>query len=407
MLRKLTEAVVAEKEHRLALSKLESSLNDSEVGAASLTTWRMEIEAWEMDHSQSMTQASVRLELAQRDANELEDGTTISLHAEVTCSVLISTGIDIEDAQCRLRVNSSTLGQHATDIQRTKVLTRRNALQCRLDAWTNIQKLYMPVVPNLRISAHLPTDSNSDDSGCPVPDPTSGKAEDFQLLLPSEICDVMPCNKTLLETEWSLHFAQATDALTECRPNTRAHKSMDAVEERLMLSHAKYARAHKALLSLARHLDHTGWEHKLQPLKKTHLRPIGDFGQQTQGTAIMSWIWLTHGISSDDSEGLQDSLRVEWCKAQARHNRWLEEGDSWELCATLPTIEQPEEKEGMIAYAYRQAHIRRGLVAAFAEHWKRVPQLVASNFDFDPSADDVDGVSLDAPPCEYSEGSDD
>jgi hypothetical protein len=185
----------------------------------------------------------------------------------------------------------------------------------------------MPVVPNLRISAHLPTGSNSDDSGCPVPDATSGKAEDFQLLLPSEICDVVPCNKTLLETEWSLRFAQATDALTECRshirlrrqlyqfkvqhlrgqgPNTRARKSMDAVEERLMLSHAKYARAHEALLSLARHLDRTGWEHKLQPLKKTHLRPIGDFGQQTQGTAIMSWIWLTHGISSDDSEGLQD-----------------------------------------------------------------------------------------------------
>lgn len=46
-----------------------------------------------------MTQASVRLELAQRDANELEDGTTISLHTEITCSVLISTGIDIEDAQ--------------------------------------------------------------------------------------------------------------------------------------------------------------------------------------------------------------------------------------------------------------------------------------------------------------------
>lgn len=229
--------------------------------------------------------------------------------------------------RCRLRVNSSTLGQHATDIQRTKVLTRRNALQRRLDVWTDIQKLYMPVVPNLRISAHLPTGSNSDDSGCPVPDPTSGKAEDFQLLLPSEICDVVPCNKTLLETEWSLRFAQATDALTECRshirlrrqlyqfkvqhlrgqgPNTRARKSMDAVEERLMLSHAKYARAHEALLSLARHLDRTGWEHKLQPLKKTHLRPIGDFGQQTQGTAIMSWIWLTHGISSDDSEGLQD-----------------------------------------------------------------------------------------------------
>ncbi|KAG1889045.1 uncharacterized protein F5891DRAFT_1131886 [Suillus fuscotomentosus] len=454
MLRKMTEAVIAQKEHRLALWELESSINDSEVGAASLAAWRTEIEAWEMDCSQpnpfqrrvgAMTQATVRLELAQRDANELEDRSAISLHAEVTCSVLISTGIDLEDAQCCLRVDSSALGQHATDIQRTKVLTRRNALQHRLDAWTDIQKLYMPVVPNLQISSILPTGSNSNDSGCPVPDPTSGKAEDFQLLLPSEICNVVPCNKTLLETEWSLCFAQATDALNECRshiqlrrqlyqfkvqhlrgqgPNTCARKTMDAVEERLMLSHAKYASAHEALLSLAPHLERIGWEHKLQPLKKTHLRPIGDLGQQTQGTVIMSWIWLTHGISSDDSEGLQDSLHVEWCKARARRNRWLEEvqllleemrrvlaflnweGDSWESCATLPAVEQPKEKEGMIAYAHRQAHIRRGLVAAFAEHWKRVPQLVASNLDDDPSADDVEGVSLDAPPCEYIEGPD-
>ncbi|KAG2058703.1 hypothetical protein BDR06DRAFT_980165 [Suillus hirtellus] len=396
MLQKMMEAVITEKEHHLALWELKSSINDSEVGAASLAAWRMEIEAWEMDRSQpnpfqrrvgAMTQATVRLELAQQDTNELEDGSAISLHAKVTCSVLISTDIDLEDAQCRLRVDSSALGQHATDIQRTKILTRRNALQCRLDVWTDIQKLYMPVVPNLRISSILPTGSNSNDSGCPVPDPTSGKAEDFQLLLPSEICNVVPCNKTLLETEWSLHFAQATDALNECRshirlryqlyqfkvqhlrkqgPNTCARKTMDAVEECLMLSHAKYASAHEALLSLAPHLEQIGWEHKLQPLKKMHLRPIRDLGQQTQGTVIMSWIWLTHGISSDDSKGLQDSLHVEW---------WLEEvqllleemrhvlaflnwqGDSWESCATLPAVEQPEEKEGMIAYACHQAHI--------------------------------------------------
>jgi len=46
-------------------------------------------------------------------------------------------------------------------------------------------------------------------------------------------------------------------------------------------------------------------------------------------------------------------------------------------------------------------------VAAFAEHWKRVPHLMASNLDADPCADDADGgISLDAPPCEYIEGPD-
>jgi hypothetical protein len=46
-----------------------------------------------------MTQAAVRLELAQRDTDDLEDGSAISLHTKVTCSILISTGIDLENAQ--------------------------------------------------------------------------------------------------------------------------------------------------------------------------------------------------------------------------------------------------------------------------------------------------------------------
>jgi hypothetical protein len=131
----------------------------------------------------------------------------------------------------------------------------------------------------------------------------------------------------MLEIEWSLRFAQANDALNECRSHirvrrqlyqyktqhvrgqgasTRARKTLDAVEERLTLSHTKYTSAHKALISLARHLNRVGWEHKLQRLTKAHLRPMGDFGERTQGTAIMSWIWLTHGMSTDDNEGLQD-----------------------------------------------------------------------------------------------------
>jgi hypothetical protein len=46
-----------------------------------------------------MTQAAVRLELAKQDTKELEDGTAVSLHSEVSCSILISTGIDLEHAQ--------------------------------------------------------------------------------------------------------------------------------------------------------------------------------------------------------------------------------------------------------------------------------------------------------------------
>ncbi|KAG2144653.1 uncharacterized protein EDB93DRAFT_1241226 [Suillus bovinus] len=425
LLRKISNAVVSEKEHRLALHDFQSSITESELGAASLSVWRTEIEAWEMDHSQpnpfqsrvaTMTQAAVRLELAKQDAKELEDGLAIPLHAEVTCSVLLSTGIDLEHTQ--------------------------TALQRRLDAWTAIQTVYMPMVPNLRASATLlPHNDVTDDSGCPTSNPNSSNAEDLPLLLPSEVCGVVPCDRKMLEMEWSLRYAQANDALNECRTHirvrrqlyqyktqhvrgqgasTRSRKTLDAVEERLMLSHAKYVSAHKALVSLARHLNRVGWEQKLQPLKKAHLRPMGDFGALTQGTDIMSWIWLTHGISADNNEGLQDSLRMEWCKARARHNRWSEEilllleemervlrfldwqAAQWDSLASRPFFEplKEEVEEGFVAYAFRQAHIRRRLAAVFKESWRTVPDLVASGLDADLLVKEDDGPSLDEPPCE-------
>ncbi|KAG2338216.1 hypothetical protein BDR05DRAFT_1004450 [Suillus weaverae] len=138
LLRKISNAVASEKEHRLALHNFQSSITESELGAASLFVWWTEIEAWEMDHSQpnlfqsrvaTMTQAAMQLELAKQDAKELEDGLAIPFHTEVTCSVLLSTGIDLEHTQCRLCADASTLDQHSTEIQRTKILTRRTALQ--------------------------------------------------------------------------------------------------------------------------------------------------------------------------------------------------------------------------------------------------------------------------------------
>ncbi|KAG0692078.1 hypothetical protein DFH29DRAFT_985953 [Suillus ampliporus] len=400
LLRKISDAVVSEKEHRHALHNFQSSITESEVGAASLSVWRAEIEAWEIDHSQpNPFQSRVA------NAKELEDGSVIPLHTEVTCSVFLSTGIDLEHTQHRLRADVCALGQHSTNIQRTKILTQRTVLQHHIDTWTNIQILYMPMVPNLRASVSLlpPNDNDNDDSGCPTLNPNSGNAEDFQLLLPSELCNILYQYKTQ-----HVHGQGAS---------TCARKMLDAIEEHLMLSHTKYASAHKALVSLSHHTHYTGWEQKLPPLKKAHLRPMGDFGGQTQGTAIMSWIWLTHSISTNDNEGLQDcslriALHMEWCKARARHNRWVEEIQllleemqclrQWDSQASRSSSKQPkeEEEEGFVAYARRQAHTHRRLAAVFKESWRKVPDLIATGLDEDLLVEEDDGPSLDEPPCE-------
>lgn len=47
----------------------------------------------------AMTQASVRLSLSQNEAEDLERGVDHSLHSEISPTVLISTGIGIEEEQ--------------------------------------------------------------------------------------------------------------------------------------------------------------------------------------------------------------------------------------------------------------------------------------------------------------------
>ncbi|KAG2149234.1 hypothetical protein DEU56DRAFT_752886 [Suillus clintonianus] len=258
----------------------------------------------------------------------------------------------------------------------------------------------MPMVPNLRASVSLLSlnDNVNDDSGCPTLNLNSSNAEDFPLLLPLplQIYNVGACNQKMLEMEWSLQHMQANDALNECHSHIRVRRQLYQYK--------------------TQHVRGQGWEQKLQPLKKAHLRPIGDFGGQTQGTAIMSWIWLTHGISTNDNKGLQDSLCVELCKAHARHNRWSEEihllleemqhvlkfldwqAEQWDSRGSSDM--QPNEEEGFIAYACRQAHTRRRLAAIFKESWRKVPDLVASGLNNNLLVEEDDGPSLNELHCE-------
>ncbi|KIK47784.1 hypothetical protein CY34DRAFT_73368, partial [Suillus luteus UH-Slu-Lm8-n1] len=426
LLHKIKDAVDAERDHRHALADLEGSIKESDLGAASLAAWMKEIVAWENDHtkpnpfnsqSQEVTQASVRLALVQQDAKDLEEGTSISLHSEVTPSILISTGLDLEDAHMNVT-------QHLTNDQRTKILTHSNSLQCRIDSWIMVQVLYMSFVSHV----------------CATAKPDSIKPKDIPLLLPSDVCNLVVCDAKLLQVEWSLRLAQVNDTLNKCRShirlrhqllrfkaqhirgqstNTRAQKSIQAVKCRLILSHEKYSCARQALVHLSTHLGYMGWEHKLQPLRKSDLRPMGDLGGRTQGTAIMPWIWRTHGISVDDSDGLQDSLRIEWCKTRARHNRWFEEiqllleemrrvleflawqAKLWDEWTTLRVAEWSADVEGLAAYAKRQAAIRQSLAARFRALWGNVPTLVSANLD-DTMADGPveEGPFIDAPPHE-------
>ncbi|KAG2068196.1 hypothetical protein BDR04DRAFT_1025249, partial [Suillus decipiens] len=70
--------------------------------------WTLAVEQWELDSSQenpfastgkSPTQAAIWLNLSQQEAKNLKHGMDYSLHEEVSHSMLISSGMEIEDQQ--------------------------------------------------------------------------------------------------------------------------------------------------------------------------------------------------------------------------------------------------------------------------------------------------------------------
>lgn len=101
----------------------------------------------------------------------------------------------------RLCVDAKALGVQSTDLQHTKVLERRNRLQRKIDAWCNVQLLYMPAVAALRAK-------DADNTVASVV-----TAENMDLLMPSQVLGRISCDVSLAEYEWRLRYAQAHDAL--------------------------------------------------------------------------------------------------------------------------------------------------------------------------------------------------
>jgi hypothetical protein len=125
MLRKVKEALPECRVHQEDLRELESVIILEE--PSSLAEWKIQLKEWEQDRSKpnpyevktdntscsttfpghslltisisAMTQATVHLHQAKEDSRVLNQGLKPVLHDEITPSILISTGIDLEEQQ--------------------------------------------------------------------------------------------------------------------------------------------------------------------------------------------------------------------------------------------------------------------------------------------------------------------
>ncbi|KAF4597769.1 hypothetical protein EYR40_008234 [Pleurotus pulmonarius] len=397
---------------------------------ATILEWRAVVEAWEADRSSpnpymaetmSISQDAIRLRLADVEAAALAAGTLNQLHDEVTPSMYVASGMDLEQQQYQLLESLASLGQHATDRQRLMVINRANTLRMKISNFYDVQKLYCP-------SAFLVV-SRANDSN-----QLSNATEDvgrLNLCLPSSFRTKAGCSQELRELEWELRYAQAHDALNAVRAGlhlrvsvfrhkdrfdrgqralTRAMGNVSRVQNQIDGAAHRYRVARTALSALARFLTKdVSWRGELQELKAEDIRGLGvaDMDNTSEGRRTISWIWRTVGVDGDneDSGGLHSSLRLEWAKSRARALRWSEEvlllkeemrrvlaflrwqAEWWESKERSDGEHVPDVMtEGLNAYARRQAAIRIRLAASFATKWASVPDFLKLYNPLDPHA---------------------
>ncbi|KAF8834341.1 hypothetical protein BDN67DRAFT_1048589 [Paxillus ammoniavirescens] len=394
MLNKLKDAIPKHGEHGSALLELEEGLAADHAG--DLVAWKAQVEAWERDSSkpnpyewteETITLAAVHLKLAKEDGDNISAGTTVVLHKDCSPSILISTGLELEEQQRRLRIDRSGQGMHLTDNQEANLVQRSNTLQQRIDLWVKLQQLFMPALA-------LVWARDAQNSNIITP------PELFKLLLPSQIHNLIPCEESFKRIEWQLRYAQAHDALCTLRSNlctrsyvlkykdcnlrgqgtnTRARNMLKVIEARVNAAACKYQDAHKALVTMAPVLRETDWRKTLLPLEHQDLRVMSDLlDGESEGTRKLSWIWNARGVAGDEGGAMED-MCIEWCNARACVMRWSEEVEllveemrrvreflEWEATLWEKRAEEFNSLDvvlagGYHAYAKRQAALRRSL----------------------------------------------
>ncbi|KAG1847579.1 hypothetical protein F4604DRAFT_1883995 [Suillus subluteus] len=397
LLLKIKEAQTEKAEHGAAFEEF-----DSIISSENRVAWKAEMEAWEENPNDTtvtnplepkgitITQASARLSLAQLEAEELERGVDLSLHPDVSPSVLVASGMDLEEEQRRLKVVADNLGVHATDTQKLSVLRTRISLRRKIDSWRQTQLLYVPSVQVL-VTASATSDLDN--------------AELIKLWLPSAL-NGNACDPHLQHIEWELRFAQAHDALEELRQclcvhcsllnfkrewirgqgaNTRAQNALTRVHARQAACVKRYRTAWGALKRLAPILKKVDWHGRLQDLSDDDVKPLIDpFATQGEGRRRLTWIWMMDGVDGCADGGDVDGVRVEWCKSRARALRWAEEVDllqeemrrvlqffNWQAnwWEGQGVLQAAARDEGLRAYASQQANIRHRLAARFRSIW--------------------------------------
>lgn len=308
-----------------------------------------------------------------------------------------------------LRFDVSQINGPQTSKQLADLEEKRTTLRNRIQQWRQTQLLYTPCVAPLVAQSLAPC---PDDDASPPIEP----AESIPLLLPSSLSQrlrQLPELSSVLEKEQRLRIAQADDALAEIRrqrriisglwqfkklnvdgTGNRACTRMRALYNRFNLRMQRCVACYRAARSALLILDPNGdWQSRLRELSNNDIRGPGkDDAGPGNGRYETSWIWLVPRIPTapdmgDSEQVLNDSLRVEWAKVQARKQRWEEEvllvheemrrvvmfyewkAAWWRGQATRRVDIDATIIQGVTAYAEKQAYLCESFARSCVASW--------------------------------------
>ncbi|KAK7433708.1 hypothetical protein VKT23_020626 [Stygiomarasmius scandens] len=391
-----------------------------------------------------MTENEVRLTLAEQEQEEERSGVQ-SIH-RISPSAFIAHGLELEEQQRRLDQDVKSHKNPSTK-ELTMILERRTRLSRAIGRFRAIQAMYTPAALQIlsqrnTADGQQTTTIDENPENIPLVLPSALTAEQRESGCRAGLLDLelkmrdAQMRRALEHLRNHLHIhsrlvtyrdsnVRHQAMLTRSRAmiarndaKTEAHKRRyQAAWAAVLCAHNGDSKAVKwnrlkdsDVRCLSNEADRA-WKSARKVLGKKKRKELQDEEQREQadltaaadsaqltreeirdragnGYAKTSWIWMQGGTGEMiDEESMRDGIRVEFCKAYARTQRWSEEvllireemrrslvtlewkAQWWEKRATAPAVDSVHA-EGIAAYAHSQAAVMRALRDRFLFAWE-------------------------------------
>ncbi|KAF8209732.1 hypothetical protein K438DRAFT_1571533 [Mycena galopus ATCC 62051] len=406
---RMAEAVKDGNTHKEAFQAFHDGL--VALNEVDVTAWKNWVDKWEKERHEENAKES--------PYEYLEEGVSLKeIRVMLAAEEYLRTGDGTEVEREDTPIAIKAAGVTPTPTQELDFLKRRTSLRVRIQGFRKLQMTYMPTV-----RTHLTASQRV------VWDADDQHPEATRLFMPSDIGTaqkrVQACATGLDGVEARLRQGEAGDALAQLRQGlrtrtmtnrfkirnwtgqralTRGQGILRQINIKIHAAKLRYRYARQALLKLKGHGD---WEKNFRVLADDdHLGALGSASGLVatgavalgEGNRTLSWIW--YAASAAEAAGMNDAklheaLRVEWCKAYSRRNRWREElvlveeemrrtiefgrvvEQQWRERATARTVMlgAPAQRlddavrEGARAYALEQADRERRTYARLNTDW--------------------------------------